>query len=104
MSIRVSTVHLCRHTKTDGRRCRSAALGPSAFCYHHRSLHGIRPVKSKTSLPLGSEPLGPLHDRQSIMAALDRVLNGVWTARLGSRTAGQMICLLRMALSGLNHP
>jgi hypothetical protein len=30
---------ICRHIKTNGRRCKSPSLGLSAFCYFHSRLH-----------------------------------------------------------------
>ena len=30
---------ICRHIKTNGRRCKSPSLGLSALCYFHSRLH-----------------------------------------------------------------
>jgi len=32
---------LCRHIKTNGKRCQSPALGELAYCYYHARTHSM---------------------------------------------------------------
>jgi hypothetical protein len=102
MSIRLSPIPFCRHLKTDGRRCKSPALAPSAFCYHHRKLRRNRASASKP-LPLTTQPLAPLTDRPSVLRAANLVLNGLAIGQLDNRTAGQMIYLIQIAGANLHN-
>jgi hypothetical protein len=103
MSIRVSRIPFCRHIKSDGRICKSPALASSAFCYHHRKLRRIRPSVVEPVPALTTQPLAPLNDRQSILRALNLVLNGLAMGQLDNRTAGQMIYLIQIAGYNLNQ-
>jgi hypothetical protein len=54
---------ICRHIKTNGRRCKSPSLGLSAFCYFHSRLHR-RHKKLVESAPSCSKTIPtPLHLR-----------------------------------------
>jgi len=48
---------ICRHIKTNGHRCQAFAIGSSAFCYFHRTLHrGHRAASAVKAAPLRPEP------------------------------------------------
>ena len=61
---------LCRHTKTDGRRCQSPALATSAFCHLTSSFCATRRISvvvslwSLRSLDRKAPPHPPLHRRR----------------------------------------
>lgn len=47
---------ICRHIKTNGNRCQACAIGSSAFCYFHRTLHrGHRAASAVKATPLRPE-------------------------------------------------
>ena len=39
MTAKDSNYAVCRHLKTNGRRCQSPALTGGALCFFHRNLH-----------------------------------------------------------------
>ena len=44
MTTQAITIPLCRHIKTNGIRCQSAALSGESFCYFHERLHRDHPA------------------------------------------------------------
>src|ERR1019366_8006454 len=92
-----SAYALCRHTKTDGRRCQSPALATSAFCYFHQKLHRTRPSTIGAGPGLSTHVLHPLRNAHSIQQALSMVLNGLWTGQINPYQAGKMLSALRLA-------
>ncbi len=109
MSIRITKVPLCRHTLTNGRRCKSAALTTSAFCFHHRKLHGTRPQTIDAparSVSPALAPISPLFltDRNAIQHALGLVFTGITTGELDLRVADKMIATLSRASRDLSRP
>jgi hypothetical protein len=50
---------LCRHIKTNGRRCKSPSLGLSALCYFHSRLHRRHKNLLENSSALGETGLNP---------------------------------------------
>jgi hypothetical protein len=88
---------LCRHTKTDGRRCQSPALVTSAFCYFHRKLHRTRPSTIGAGPGLSTHVLHPLRNARSIQQALSMVFNGVLTGQIHPNQARKMLSALRLA-------
>jgi hypothetical protein len=73
---------LCRHTKTDGRRCQSPALSTSAFCHFHQKLRRTRPSTIGAGPGLSTHVLHPLRNARSIQQALSMVFNGVLTGQI----------------------
>ena len=101
MSIRIDPYPTCRHTKTDGRRCKAPALTVSSFCYHHQKLHRTRPQTIAPAPALMKQPLAPLSDSRSLLRACNAVISGLASGQLNNRTAGQMIYLIQLAGSQL---
>ena len=97
----VSACPLCRHTKTDGRRCKSPAVAGSAYCCHHRKLHRIRRNAISAGPGLSTNVLHPLRDARSIRQALAMVLNGVASNRIHPKIAGKMLFALQVAANDL---
>jgi len=95
---------LCRHTKTDGRRCQSPARADSAFCYHHQKLHRSRPSTIDAAPALSTHVLHPLRDARSIQHALAMVLSALASGQLRSSLAGKMLFALQQASTNLRHP
>jgi hypothetical protein len=93
----VSACPLCRHTKTDGHRCKSPAVTGNAYCCHHRKLHRIRRNAISAGPGLSTNVLQPLHNARSIHQALAMVLNGLASNRLTPKVAGKMFYGLQIA-------
>jgi hypothetical protein len=55
---------ICRHIKTNGRRCKSPSLGLSAFCYFHSRLH-----RRHKNLVENSSALAEVHPNPSSSAS-----------------------------------
>jgi hypothetical protein len=53
--------NICRHIKTNGKRCQSPSLGLSAFCYFHSRLHRRHRnlVENSSALTQSSPNPGP---------------------------------------------
>ena len=88
---------LCRHTKTDGRRCQSPALSTSAFCYFHQKLRRTHPSTIGAGPGLSTHVLHPLRNARSIQLALSMVFNGVLTGQIHPNQARKMLSALRLA-------
>jgi hypothetical protein len=101
MAKRISAYRLCRHTLANGRLCRSAALGDSAFCHHHRRLHGRGPRTIDAGPGLSTHVLHPLRNAGSIQQALAMVLTALAAGRIDSKRAGRMLYALNIASSQL---
>jgi hypothetical protein len=90
---------LCRHFKPNGRRCQSPALTTSAFCFHHRKLHGRRP---STGPGHSTSVLHPLRKADSIQQALEMVVSGLAGGRIHTKEAGRMLFALQTATLNLD--
>ena len=107
MNTRYSEYPLCRHTKTNGRRCQSPALTSSAFCYHHRKLRRTRASfmdfgPDRTTL--SPRVLNPLDSAHSIQHAFAMVTNGLASGQLHPKQAGRMLYALHLATQNLRDP
>jgi hypothetical protein len=94
---------LCRHTKTDGRRCHSPARADSAFCYHHQKLHRTRPPIIDANPRLSTHVLHPLRDTRSIQQALSMVVSALAANRIRPSRAGKMLFALQQASANLRR-
>jgi hypothetical protein len=94
---------LCRHTKTDGRRCQSPALSTSAFCYFHQKLRRTHPSTIGAGPGLSTHVLHPLRNARSIQQALSMVFNGVFTGQIHPNQGGKMLSALRLAIKTLTE-
>jgi hypothetical protein len=106
MSIQILKVPTCRHTLTNGRRCKSPAVTASAFCYHHQKSRRPRPrtINVPAAPALIRFDPNPLRDRDSIQHALWMVLNGISSGELDLARAGKMLTILQRASSDLSRP
>jgi len=108
---------LCRHIKTNGRRCKSPSLGQTAFCYfhsrlhrrhrnlveNHRNLSESAPNPAQTNLqstqitPEIELDLPPLEDAESIQIAISLVVAALARNRIDSRRAATILYALQLA-------
>jgi len=111
---------ICRHIKTNGRRCKSPSLGLSAFCYFHSRLlrrhkHLIEtaPVipagHSTTSASSIETPqylpeaaaleldLPPLEDVESIQVSISLLVAALARNRIDSKRAAVLLYGLQLA-------
>jgi hypothetical protein len=109
---------ICRHIKTNGRRCKSPSLGLSAFCYFHSRLHrrhknlvesapvllenNSNPTTSATGqsqyLPDPLElDLPPLEDVESIQVSISLLIAALARNRIDSKRAAVLLYGLQLA-------
>jgi hypothetical protein len=111
---------ICRHIKTNGRRCKSPSLGQSAFCYFHSRLHrrhrnlaqnapallenNANPTTSATGIPQylpESAPLEldlpPLEDVESIQVSISLLIAALARNRIDSKRATVLLYGLQLA-------
>ena len=108
---------ICRHIKTNGRRCKSPCLGLSAFCYFHSRLHRrhrnlvenhrnlAESATESTQTNLQSAQitleieldLPPLEDAESIQLAISLVVAALAHNRIDSRRAATILYALQLA-------
>jgi hypothetical protein len=103
MNAEHSQYSICRHTKTNGRRCQSPALSASAFCYHHQRLRRTRLATVSSGPGLSTQVMHPLHNAQSIQQALSMVVNGLATGQIHPKQGGRMLYALQTAISNLHN-
>ncbi len=82
---------VCRHIRTSGGRCRSAALANQNFCYYHLS-------QRQQSITLD---LPPLEDRTSIQIAISRVLASLAAGMIDRRDAGMYLYGIQIAATNM---
>jgi hypothetical protein len=111
---------ICRHIKTNGRRCKSPSLGLSAFCYFHSRLHRrhknlvenapvlLENQPNLTSVATGtpqflpeSAPLEldlpPLEDVESIQVSISLLISALARNRIDSKRAAVLLYGLQLA-------
>jgi hypothetical protein len=109
---------ICRHIKTNGRRCKSPCLGLSAFCYFHSRLHrrhknvvetapillenGSNQTQSATIQPqyLPDQfeiDLPPLEDVESIQVSISLLITALARNRIDSKRAAILLYGLQLA-------
>jgi hypothetical protein len=115
----------CRHIKTNGRQCKSPALGLSAFCYFHSRLHrrhrnllensstlslpNPNPTTSASGIPqylpdnTAQNPieldLPPLEDAESIQVSISLLIAALARNRIDSKRAAVLLYGLQLASS-----
>jgi len=91
---------LCRHIKTNGKRCQSPALGELAYCYFHARTHTMATtnytVFDDLKLPL-------LEDSASIQVAISRVINAFVSARIDARRTGLLLYAIQIASQNIDR-
>lgn len=101
MNAGYSEYPICRHIKTDGRRCGSPALTTSAFCHFHQKARRSRMRTISAGPGLSTNVLRPLHNAQSIQQAISMVLNGLASGRIHPKVADSMLYALSVAAANL---
>ena len=102
MITRDSEYPLCRHTKTNGRRCQSPALTTSAFCHHHQKARRTRMSTVGVGPGLSTNVLHPLRNAHSIQQAIAMVISGLATGQIHTKQGGQMLYALQTAVHNLH--
>jgi len=95
---------LCRHIKTNGHRCQSAALRDTAFCYFHTR---VRVSAKAGSSVTGNIQIPLLEDRAAIQIALTQIAGALLNSRLDARRAGLLLYALQIASQNIDrrpHP
>jgi len=85
---------LCRHVRTSGNRCRSAALPSQHFCHYHATQRQALPEKAPLQFP-------PLEDRFAIQVAIGRILAALASGAIDRKDAGLYLYGVQIASSNL---
>ena len=110
---------ICRHIKTNGHRCQACAIGSSAFCYFHRTLHrGHRAASAVRDAPLRPEtvqyllqngqplpqyapppPLNfpPLEDADAVQLAISLLFSALLAGQIEPNRARTLLYTLQIA-------
>ena len=92
---------ICRHIKTNGRRCGSPALTTSAFCHFHQKARRSRMRTLSAGTGLSTNVVHPLRNAQSMQQAISMVLNGLASGRIHPKVANRMLHALSIAAANL---
>jgi hypothetical protein len=96
---------LCRHVKSNGRRCESPALRKQQWCFFHERLHTrhryIR--ESKATLPDTPLRIPSLEDPESIQIGISLVVEALATGRIDDKRASVLLRGLQAASRNVAH-
>jgi len=95
----------CRHIKSNGSRCRAAALKGKPYCYYHHRLHAIIRRSAAPAAPYEQRELEMpfLEDRGAVQIALSEVVNAIAGRRIDFKTAGLLVYALQVASSNAKN-
>ena len=91
---------LCRHIKTNGHRCQSAALSGSAYCYFHSRVHTMAKAKSTV---FDDIKLPMLEDSASIQVAISQIVAALLSSRIDARRTGLLLYALQIASQNIDR-
>ena len=91
---------LCRHIKTNCKRCQSPALGELAYCYFHARTHTMATAKyivfDDLKLPL-------LEDSASIQVAISKITAAFLCSRIDARRTGLLLYAVQIASQNIDR-
>jgi hypothetical protein len=91
---------LCRHIKTNGKRCQSPALLGLAYCYFHARTHTMATAKyivfDDLKLPL-------LEDSASIQVAISKITAAFLCSRIDARHTGLLLYAVQIASQNIDR-
>jgi hypothetical protein len=94
---------LCRHIRTNGLRCKAAALTDNNWCYFHANLYQRHQSFRQTAdsrrylIPGQHLELAPLEDREAVQVSLSVVINALATGQLEPKRATALLYGLQLA-------
>jgi hypothetical protein len=91
---------LCRHIKTNGKRCQSPALGESAYCYYHTRTHTMA---SPNYIKFDDLKLPLLEDSASIQVAISKVTAAFLSSRIDARRTGLLLYAVQIASQNIDR-
>jgi hypothetical protein len=91
---------LCRHIKTNGKRCQSPALLGAAYCYFHSRVHTM--AKAKTTV-FDDIKLPMLEDSASIQVAISQIIAAFLSSRIDARRTGLLLYALQIASQNIDR-
>ena len=103
------SIKLCRHVRTNGRRCRAASLNESPWCFFHKNQNirhqGFRHTESTRGylIPGQHLELAPIEDRDSVQLALSLVINALAVGQLEIKRATALLYGLQLASMNVNR-
>jgi hypothetical protein len=91
---------ICRHIKSNGLRCKAAAVRGSAYCHFHIRVR--RTCKTSTGL-WDDVRLPVLEDPADVQFAISEVVNALLSSRVDGRRAGLLLYALQIASQNLSR-
>jgi hypothetical protein len=95
----------CRHIKSNGSKCRAAALKGKAYCYYHFRLHTIVSRAAAPTAPYEQRELEMpfLEDRGAVQIALSEVVSAIAARRIDHKSAALLVYALQVASSNAKN-
>jgi hypothetical protein len=91
---------LCRHIKTNGKRCQSPALVGTAFCYYHTRTHMMA---APNYLKFDDLKLPLLEDSASVQVAISKITDAFACSRIDARRAGLLLYAVQIASQNIDR-
>ena len=91
---------LCRHIKTNGKRCQSPALLGSAYCYYHARTHAMA---SPNYIKFDDLKLPLLEDSASIQVAISKITAAFLCSRIDARRTGLLLYAVQIASQNIDR-
>jgi hypothetical protein len=91
---------LCRHIKTNGKRCQSPALGELAYCYYHVRTHAMA---SPNYIKFDDLKLPLLEDSASIQVAISKITAAFLSSRIDARRTGLLLYAVQIASQNIDR-
>jgi hypothetical protein len=91
---------LCRHIKTNGKRCQSPALLESAYCYFHVRTHTMA---SPNYIKFDDLQLPLLEDSASIQVAIFKITSAFLSSRIDARRTGLLLYAVQIASQNIDR-
>ena len=95
----------CRHIKSNGSKCRGAALKGKCYCYFHFRVHAIVRRSAAPTAPYEQKELEMpfLEDRGAVQIALSEVVSAIAGKRIDYKRAGLLVYALQVASSNAKN-
>jgi hypothetical protein len=91
---------LCRHIKTNGKRCQSPALGELAYCYYHARTHTMA---LPNYIKFDDLKLPLLEDSASIQVAISKITAAFLSSRIDARRTGLLLYAVQIASQNIDR-
>ncbi len=91
---------ICRHIKTNGKRCHSPALRGSAYCYYHVRTQAMA---APNYIKFDDLKLPLLKDSASIQVAISKITAAFLSSRIDARRTGLLHYAVQIASQNIDR-